>query len=87
VEAAAMPRNVAQWTGIVVTIIVALGRDQDLFTALPIGISAGLLASLFATAIHRPVFVRIRDTAAQAFAKLTPPNRRSFPMVSFDGRD
>lgn len=39
-----MPRNVAQWTGLFVTVIVALGCDRDVFFALPIGALAGAIA-------------------------------------------
>jgi len=39
-----MPRNVAQWTGLLVTAIVALGCDRDVFYALPIGALAGAIA-------------------------------------------
>lgn len=40
-----MPRNVAQWTGLAVTLIIALGCDRDVFYALPIGIMAGAVAA------------------------------------------
>lgn len=39
-----MPRNVAQWTGLLVTAIIALGCDRDVFYALPIGALAGAIA-------------------------------------------
>jgi hypothetical protein len=61
-----MPRNVAQWTGIVVTTIIVLGRDIDVLTALPFGIAAGALASTLVAvsrvqALHRlKVISRIR---------------------------
>ncbi len=44
----AMPRlNLAQGTGIVITVIVVLGNDFDVVYALPLGILAGTLATLF----------------------------------------
>ncbi|HEX3431349.1 MAG TPA: hypothetical protein VHT03_10720 [Rhizomicrobium sp.] len=42
-----MPKNIAQWTGFAVTVIIVLGRDADVLTAVPLGIAAGMLASLF----------------------------------------
>ena len=60
-----MPKNVAQWTGLTVTAIIGLGCDRDVIWALPIGIMAGVLASLLAAldewrfAMH-PVRIRIR---------------------------
>lgn len=47
-----MPRNVAQWTGVAVTMIVVLGRDADVLTAVPLGIVAGMLAMLFQEAMR-----------------------------------
>jgi hypothetical protein len=41
-----MPKNVAQWTGLTVTAIIGLGCDRDVIWALPLGILAGVLASL-----------------------------------------
>jgi hypothetical protein len=45
-----MPKNIAQWTGFTVTIIIVLGRDADVLTAIPLGIAAGMLATLFQAA-------------------------------------
>jgi hypothetical protein len=42
-----MPKNVAQWTGIVVTAIVVLGCDIEVIYAVPLGIFAGALATFF----------------------------------------
>jgi hypothetical protein len=42
-----MPKNVAQFTGMVVTTIIVMGSDIDVFYALPLGIFAGALATLF----------------------------------------
>jgi hypothetical protein len=42
-----MPRNIAQFTGMVVTTIIVMGADMDVFYALPLGIMAGTLASYF----------------------------------------
>jgi hypothetical protein len=40
-----MPRNVAQWTGLAVTVIIVFGCDQDVITAMPLGILAATLAT------------------------------------------
>jgi hypothetical protein len=59
-----MPRNVAQWTGLTVTAIVGLGCDRDVVWALPLGILAGVLASLLIALDERRVAlvpVRIRS--------------------------
>jgi hypothetical protein len=42
-----MPKNVAQFTGMVVTAIIVFGTDMDVFYAMPLGIMAGALATLF----------------------------------------
>ncbi|HEX4303776.1 MAG TPA: hypothetical protein VHZ78_13350 [Rhizomicrobium sp.] len=42
-----MPKNVAQFTGMLVTAIVVFGTDMDVFTAMPLGIMAGALATFF----------------------------------------
>jgi len=60
-----MPKNVAQWTGLIVTAVIGLGCDRDVMWALPIGIMAGVLASLLAALderrfVMRPVRIRIR---------------------------
>lgn len=47
-----MPKNVAQWTGVAVTMIIVLGRDADVLTAVPLGIAAGMLATLFQAAMR-----------------------------------
>jgi hypothetical protein len=41
-----MPK-VAQLTGMIVTAIVVFGTDTDVFTAVPLGIFAGALATFF----------------------------------------
>ena len=53
-----MPKSMAQWTGFLVTVIIVLGRDVDVFTAVPLGIAAGMLATLFQAAMRmrlRPI--------------------------------
>ena len=40
-----MPRTVAQFAGMLVTSIVVFGADADVFTAIPLGIVAGALAT------------------------------------------
>ncbi len=42
-----LPRSVAQLTGVIVAGIVAFGTDTDLFVAVPLGVFAGALATLF----------------------------------------
>ena len=42
-----VPKNVAQFTGIVVTAIIVMGTDMDVFYAMPLGIMAGALATFF----------------------------------------
>ena len=42
-----MPKNVAQFTAMVVTTIIVMGSDPDVVYALPLGIMAGTLATFF----------------------------------------
>ncbi len=42
-----MPKTVAQFTGMIVTSIIVFGTDMDVFYAMPLGIFAGALATLF----------------------------------------
>ena len=61
----AMPRfNFAQWVGIAVTVIVVLGKDLDVVYAVPLGLFASTLATLFSELpnlrIPRLRFARIR---------------------------
>jgi hypothetical protein len=42
-----MPKNVAQLTGMIVTAIVVFGTDLDVYYAMPLGIFAGALATMF----------------------------------------
>ena len=42
-----LPKSVAQLTGVIVAGIVAFGTDTDLFVAVPLGVFAGALATLF----------------------------------------
>lgn len=42
-----LPKNVAQLTGVIVAGIVAFGTDTDIFFAVPLGVFAGALATLF----------------------------------------
>jgi len=42
-----MPKNIAQLTGMFVTAIVVFGSDLDVYYAMPLGILAGALATLF----------------------------------------
>jgi len=42
-----MPKNVAQLTGMIVTAIIVFGTDLDVYTAMPLGLFAGALATFF----------------------------------------
>jgi cell shape-determining protein MreD len=42
-----MPKNIGQWTGMLVTTIIVLGCDMDVLYAMPLGIMAGALATFF----------------------------------------
>ncbi len=42
-----MPKNIGQWTGMMVTTIVVLGCDMDVVYAMPLGVMAGALATFF----------------------------------------
>lgn len=60
-----MPKNVAQFTGMIVTAIVVFGTDLDVYYAMPLGIFAGALATLFVAlsdyrAEPEPVPVRVK---------------------------
>ena len=58
-----MPKNVAQLTGMVVTAIIVFGTDLDVYYAMPLGVFAGALATLFVAASeyrNRPVPVRVK---------------------------
>jgi hypothetical protein len=39
--------NLAQWTGLSVTVIVVAGSDVDVLYAVPLGMLAGALATFF----------------------------------------
>jgi hypothetical protein len=53
-----MPKNVAQFTGILVTSIIVFGTDMDVFYAMPLGIMAGALATFFVAAADLQAKVR-----------------------------
>ena len=55
-----MPKNVAQFTGMIVTAIVVFGTDTDVFTAMPLGIMAGALATLFVALADEKQKVAVR---------------------------
>jgi hypothetical protein len=42
-----MPKTLAQWTGIFVTATAVLGCDKDVLFAVPLGLMAGMMATLF----------------------------------------
>lgn len=45
-----MPRSLAQLTGMIVTTIIVFGSDLDVYYAMPLGVFAGALATLFVAA-------------------------------------
>ena len=47
-----MPYSIGQWTGLAVTTIIVLGCDIDVVYAVPLGIMAGALATLFVTLVE-----------------------------------
>ena len=60
-----MPKTVAQLTGMIVTAIVVFGTDLDVYTAMPLGIFAGALATFFVALADirsqpEPVPVKVR---------------------------
>jgi type IV secretory pathway TrbD component len=71
-----LPRNVAQLTGVIVAAIVAFGTDTDLFVAVPLGVFAGALATLFvAMADSRPK-LRARPQQDAAYRRRMERYRR-----------
>jgi len=62
-----MPKNVAQFTGILVTAIIVFGADMDVFYAMPLGIMAGALATFF---------VALADGREKVEARYAPAPRR-----------
>jgi len=56
-----MPKTMAQWVGIVVTSIVVLGCDADVIYAVPLGIFAGALATLFVALDDQRRLVKARS--------------------------
>ena len=61
-----MPKTVAQWTGIAVTVIIVFGCDVDVFYAMPLGVLAGALATFF---------ISLDDRRRAAAAMLPGPDR------------
>lgn len=53
-----MPKNIGQWTGMMVTTIIVLGCDMDVVYAMPLGIMAGALATFFVALADRREAVR-----------------------------
>lgn len=62
-----LPKNVAQLTGVIVAGIVAFGTDADIFFAVPLGVFAGALATLF---------VSMSDARTAYQARWEDPNDR-----------
>jgi hypothetical protein len=44
-----MPQTVAQFIGVLVTVFVVFGSDLDVLYALPLGLLAGLMTTVFAS--------------------------------------
>jgi hypothetical protein len=61
-----MPRTLAQWTGVAVTAIVVSGSDMDILLAVPLGILAGALATLFSSLGERAVPAARKPTRRRA---------------------
>lgn len=61
-----MPKNVAQLTGMIVTAVIVFGTDLDVYYAMPLGIFAGALATMFVAAAEyrarkpEPIPIRVR---------------------------
>jgi hypothetical protein len=55
-----IPKNIGQWTGMVVTTIIVLGCDMDVFYAMPLGIMAGALATFFVALADQREAVRAK---------------------------
>jgi hypothetical protein len=56
-----MPKNVAQFAGLLVTTIVVLGADMDVVYAVPLGLMAGAMATFFVSLSERvPATVKAR---------------------------
>jgi len=61
-----MPKNVAQLTGMIVTAIIVFGTDMDVYYAMPLGIFAGALATMFVAASEyraprpEPIPIKVR---------------------------
>jgi hypothetical protein len=65
-EEDAMPKNIAQWTGITVTAIVVLGCDTSVFYAMPLGIFAGALATFFVSVAESRIATKAVKRPARA---------------------
>ena len=55
-----MPKTVAQFTGLIVTTVVVLGCDMDVVYAVPLGLFAGALATLFVALSDQYDRVRVK---------------------------
>lgn len=55
-----MPFNLAQWTGIAVTVIVISGSDVDVAYAVPLGLLAGVVAMFFYSVAEQRALLRVR---------------------------
>ncbi len=68
-----LPKSVAQLTGVIVAGIVAFGTDTDIFMAVPLGVFAGALATLFVSMSDA------RDTYRARWDQRSPYDRRPRP--------
>jgi hypothetical protein len=59
-----MPFNLAQWTGIAVTVIVISGSDVDVAYAVPLGLLAGVVAMFFYSVAEQRALLRARYDSA-----------------------
>ncbi|HEY5048148.1 MAG TPA: hypothetical protein VII49_09030 [Rhizomicrobium sp.] len=55
-----MPKTISQWAGMTVTGIIVFGCDPGLAYALPLGIFAGTLATVFVSFLEKNTVVRQR---------------------------
>jgi hypothetical protein len=68
-----LPKSVAQLTGVIVAGIVAFGTDTDIFMAVPLGVFAGALATLFVSMSDA------RDAYSARWEERSPQDRRPKP--------
>jgi len=72
-----MPFNLAQWTGIAVTVIVVSGSDMDIVFAVPLGLFAGALATFFTALAERHQALRAQPVPVKVVSKNTPSPKKA----------